>query len=144
MLPPAAIIDSSPALDAAIERLRPAERIAVDTESNSLHAYRGTTCLIQLSTPAEDLLIDPLVIADISALGAIPLIGWIGGLVEVLAVLAGVVAVMTGFGAVIITRGGKYTALWPDRFDEEMDMAVDWSPVDEPEDDEGDPSGEER
>jgi len=79
-----------------------------------------------------------------SALGAIPLIGWIGGLVEVLAVLAGVVAVMTGFGAVIITRGGKYTALWPDRFDEEMDMAVDWSPVDEPEDDEGDPSGEER
>ncbi len=71
MLPPAAIIDSSPALDAAIERLRPAERIAVDTESNSLHAYRGTTCLIQLSTPAEDLLIDPLVIADISALSAI-------------------------------------------------------------------------
>ncbi|MDE2775513.1 MAG: HRDC domain-containing protein [Chloroflexota bacterium] len=71
MLPPPAIIDSSPALDAAIERLTPAERIAVDTESNSLHAYRGTTCLIQLSTPAEDLLIDPLVIADVSALGAI-------------------------------------------------------------------------
>lgn len=71
MLPPAAIIDSSPALDAAVERLTRAERIAVDTESNSLHAYRGTTCLIQLSTPAEDLLIDPLVIADISALGGI-------------------------------------------------------------------------
>ena len=71
MLPPAATIDSSPALDAAIERLLRAERIAVDTESNSLHAYRGKTCLIQLSTPAEDLLIDPLAIADISALGAI-------------------------------------------------------------------------
>ena len=71
MLPPAAIIDSSRALKAAIERLTRAERIAVDTESNSLHAYRGKTCLIQLSTPAEDLLIDPLAIADISALAAI-------------------------------------------------------------------------
>lgn len=71
MLPPAATIDSSPALDAAIERLTRADRIAVDTESNSLHAYRGTTCLIQLSTLAEDLLIDPLVIADLSPLGAV-------------------------------------------------------------------------
>lgn len=71
MLTPAKTIDSSRALDAAVERLMREERIAVDTESNSLHAYRGVTCLIQLSTPAEDLLIDPLAIADISALGAI-------------------------------------------------------------------------
>ena len=71
MLSPAATIDSSCALDAAVERLLREERIAVDTESNSLHAYRETTCLIQLSTPAEDLLIDPLAIADISALGAV-------------------------------------------------------------------------
>ncbi len=71
MLSPAAYIDNSRALDAAVERLSRAERIAVDTESNSMHAYRGTTCLIQLSTPAEDLLIDPLAIADISALGAV-------------------------------------------------------------------------
>jgi len=71
MLPSAAYIDNSRALDAAVERLSRAERIAVDTESNSMHAYRGTTCLIQLSTPAEDLLIDPLAIADISALGAV-------------------------------------------------------------------------
>jgi ribonuclease D len=71
MLPPAAYIDDSRALDASVERLRRADRIAVDTESNSMHAYRGTTCLIQLSTPAEDLLIDPLAIADISALGAL-------------------------------------------------------------------------
>ncbi len=71
MLSPAAIIDSSFALGAAVERLLREERIAVDTESNSLHAYREVICLIQLSTPAEDLLIDPLAIADISALGAI-------------------------------------------------------------------------
>lgn len=79
-----------------------------------------------------------------SALGALPLIGWIGGIVEVLAVLAGIVAVMTGFGAVIITRGGKYTALWPDRFDEDMDIPVDWSPADDAEEDDDEAREEER
>ncbi len=71
MIPPAAYIDDSRTLERAVERLAREPRIACDTESNSMHAYRGTTCLIQVSTPAEDLLIDPLAIADISALGAI-------------------------------------------------------------------------
>ena len=71
MLPPAAYIAEGRALDEAVERLSRAERIAVDTESNSLHAYRGVTCLIQLSTAAEDLLIDPLAIAEVSPLGAV-------------------------------------------------------------------------
>ena len=71
MLPPAITIDSSRALESAVERLARQQRIAIDTESNSMHAYRGKTCLIQLSTPSEDLLIDPLAIADISPLRAI-------------------------------------------------------------------------
>ncbi len=71
MLPPAAYIDDSHALAAAVERLCAQPRVACDTESNSLHAYRGRTCLIQFSTPAEDLLIDPLAIADISALAPV-------------------------------------------------------------------------
>ena len=71
MLPPAAYIDEGRALEEAAERLSRAERIAVDTESNSMHAYRGVTCLIQISTAGEDLLIDPLAIADISALGVV-------------------------------------------------------------------------
>ena len=71
MLPPASTIDDSHALGAAVERLARQQRIAIDTESNSMHAYRGKTCLIQLSTPSEDLLIDPLAIADISPLRAI-------------------------------------------------------------------------
>ena len=71
MLPEAAYIADSQALAAAVERLLKQPRIACDTESNSLHAYRGITCLIQFSTPAEDLLIDPLAIADISALAPI-------------------------------------------------------------------------
>ena len=70
-LPKAEFIKSRDALEALVARLRGESRIAVDTESNSMHAYRGTTCLIQLSTRAEDWLIDPLVIDDISALGEI-------------------------------------------------------------------------
>jgi len=71
MLPPAAYIKDSRALAQAVERLAREKRIAVDTESNSLHAYRGVTCLIQLSTASEDLLIDPLALADVSPLGAV-------------------------------------------------------------------------
>lgn len=67
----AAYVDSTRELVHLVERLRSQPRIACDTESNSLHAYRGKTCLIQLSTPDQDVLIDPLAIADISALGAV-------------------------------------------------------------------------
>ncbi len=42
--------------------------IAVDTESNSLHAYQEQVCLIQFSTPEEDYLVDPLELVDLSAL----------------------------------------------------------------------------
>ena len=71
MLPPATYIDDSVSLAAAIDRLCAHDSIACDTESNSLHAYRGRTCLIQISTPDEDLLIDPLAIADIGPLASI-------------------------------------------------------------------------
>jgi ribonuclease D len=45
--------------------------IGVDTESNSLYAYREQTCLIQFSTGKTDYLVDPLVLSDLSALGPI-------------------------------------------------------------------------
>jgi len=41
-------------------------RLAVDTESNSLHAYREQVCLIQFSTPQADFLVDPLALDDLS------------------------------------------------------------------------------
>ncbi len=71
MFAPATYVETGAALDAAVDRLSAADRIACDTESNSMHAYRGRTCLIQFSTPGEDLLIDPLAIADVSALAAV-------------------------------------------------------------------------
>lgn len=48
--------------------LRKQPRIAVDTESNSLHAYRERVCLIQFSIPASDYLVDPLALEDLSTL----------------------------------------------------------------------------
>jgi ribonuclease D len=44
-------------------------RLAVDTESNSLHAYREQVCLIQFSTRKIDYVVDPLALDDLSLLG---------------------------------------------------------------------------
>jgi ribonuclease D len=46
-------------------------RIAVDTESNSLHAYRERVCLIQFSTSRQDYILDPLVLNDLRPLAPI-------------------------------------------------------------------------
>lgn len=43
-------------------------RVAVDTESNSLHAFREQVCLLQFSTSKADYLVDPLVVKDLSIL----------------------------------------------------------------------------
>ena len=45
--------------------------IAVDTESDSLYRYFHKVCLIQISTPTTDYIVDPLRLPDISPLGAI-------------------------------------------------------------------------
>lgn len=45
--------------------------VAVDTESNSLFAYRERVCLIQFSIPSGDYLVDPLALNDLSPLGTV-------------------------------------------------------------------------
>ena len=70
-LPEPTYVDNAADLDRWVKRLQTQARIAFDTESNSLHAYRGQTCLIQISIPDEDILIDPLLIEDIAALGEV-------------------------------------------------------------------------
>lgn len=48
------------ALETLIQRIGAAERVAVDTEADSLHNYFEKVCLIQLSLGGEHYLVDPL------------------------------------------------------------------------------------
>ncbi|MGZ5452398.1 MAG: ribonuclease D, partial [Thermoanaerobaculia bacterium] len=64
-------IDRQDALDHALERVGAHAQIAVDTEADSLHSYFDKVCLIQISLPDEDLIVDPLVRVDLTRFGAI-------------------------------------------------------------------------
>ncbi len=46
------------------------ERVAIDTEADSLHCYREKLCLLQVSLPSGDYIIDPLADLDLSGLVA--------------------------------------------------------------------------
>lgn len=50
------------------EQIAPSQRIAVDTEADSLHCYFEKLCLIQISVPGTDVLVDPLAGIDLSPL----------------------------------------------------------------------------
>ena len=69
VLPPPVWVDKPNALKQMIADLAAQARVAVDTESNSLHAYREQVCLIQFSTRKTDYVVDPLAIDDLSFLG---------------------------------------------------------------------------
>jgi ribonuclease D len=62
------MVSSARALSDLARRLQDESLVAVDTESNSLFAYREQVCLIQFSTRTEDWVIDPLALEDLSAL----------------------------------------------------------------------------
>lgn len=64
-----AYIRNTAGLRQLVDRLKAESLLAVDTESNSLFAYQEQVCLIQLSTRREDMIIDPLVVDDMSSLG---------------------------------------------------------------------------
>ena len=56
-------------LTAAVAELRRAPVVAVDTEAASFHRYVDRIYLIQLSTDARSILIDPLALSDLSPVG---------------------------------------------------------------------------
>ncbi len=70
-LPPPIWVASPEAFSRLIEDLQRQPRFAVDTEANSLHAYREQVCLIQFSTPENDYILDPLALSDLNALAPI-------------------------------------------------------------------------
>ncbi len=55
----------------ALLELKSEKILAVDTEANSLYAYREQVCLIQISSFTKDYILDPIALEDISPLGEI-------------------------------------------------------------------------
>lgn len=62
-------VDTPSSFERMLSSLRKEKQLALDTESNSLYAYRERVCLIQISTSSIDYLVDPLALSDLSALG---------------------------------------------------------------------------
>jgi ribonuclease D len=69
---PLVLVDGPASLRELCARLADAPVAAVDTESNGMHAYRERVCLIQISLPDADFVIDPL------AVDPAPLGDWLG------------------------------------------------------------------
>ena len=65
------LVQTAEGLDGLVAVLRRQRRIAVDTESNSLHAYRERVCLMQFSTPDGDYVVDPLALDTLDPLGPV-------------------------------------------------------------------------
>jgi ribonuclease D len=64
-------ISSVANLELMVEELSKHKRLAIDTESNSLHAFREQVCLIQISIPGSDYLVDPLALRDLSPMASL-------------------------------------------------------------------------
>src|SRR5260370_2376013 len=62
------VIDNDRKLTELLARLRQTPWIALDTEADSLHAYPEKVCLLQISSPSGDELIDPLAEIDLTPL----------------------------------------------------------------------------
>jgi ribonuclease D len=67
-LPPPILVADDGALGRLVGELAACPVVAVDTESNSLHAYRERVCLIQFSTPDADYILDPIGLPVLNAL----------------------------------------------------------------------------
>jgi len=66
--PPPTLVATPADLDEMLRVLSASDHVAVDTESNSLHAYRERVCLIQFSVPGTDFIVDPIALKDLSPL----------------------------------------------------------------------------
>ncbi|MGB6222555.1 ribonuclease D [Haloferula sp.] len=64
------MIDTPDGLDRLLSPLSPGEVCAIDTEADSLHRYKESLCLIQFAVGSESVLIDPLALDQMDALGS--------------------------------------------------------------------------
>lgn len=67
--PIATLITAREHLDEVCAELARCPRLAFDTESNGFYAYKERVCLVQISSPTEDYIVDPIAIKELDALG---------------------------------------------------------------------------
>ncbi len=64
------MIASASQLEGLLPEIARFNRVAIDTEADSLHCYREKLCLLQMSLPTGDYVIDPLANFDLHPLAA--------------------------------------------------------------------------
>ncbi len=70
-LPPFVYVSGPKAWRRCLDQIQREPRLAIDLESNSMYAYRESVCLIQISTPEQDFILDPTCDFDITPLGVL-------------------------------------------------------------------------
>ena len=65
----ATLITAREHLEEVCAELAKCPRLAFDTESNGFYAYKEKVCLIQISSPTDDYIVDPIAIANLDVLG---------------------------------------------------------------------------
>lgn len=62
------LIESSDALEKIINKIKSHRYLGVDTESDGFYSYFDKVCLVQISTPEQDIIIDTLAIDNLNPL----------------------------------------------------------------------------
>jgi ribonuclease D len=57
---PRNLIATDAGLAELVGQIESVDRVAIDTEADSLHCYREKLCLLQISVPGQDYMVDPL------------------------------------------------------------------------------------
>lgn len=70
-LPPFQLIREQNSWQDCVAAFKQQARLAIDLEANSLYAYQEQVCLIQITIPGQDYIIDPLADLDLEPLGEI-------------------------------------------------------------------------
>lgn len=65
----ATLITAREHLEEVCAELARCPRLAFDTESNGFYAYKERVCLVQISSPTSDYIVDPIAIRELDALG---------------------------------------------------------------------------
>jgi ribonuclease D len=65
----ATLITAREHLEEVCVELAKCPRLAFDTESNGFYAYKEKVCLIQISSPTDDYIVDPIAITNLDVLG---------------------------------------------------------------------------